>query len=123
MKRIMFNDWQEMALKKDIETIIKRMDSHDSAVYSICWEIMLTFAAVLAEHFLGIEYSKEVALKVIFPLAVIPPFLIITSKLIMSLLKIWNARNGKLTVREFIDRFDNQVSYWVMMSNSWLYAK
>lgn len=119
MKRIMFNDWQEMALKKDIEKIIRRMDSNDTVFYSVCWEITITFAAIFVESLIGIENIKCCILFLVFLLAVLPPLIIISSKFIRLILKILEVRKGNLSIREFVDRFDNQVSYWVMMSNSY----
>lgn len=119
MKRIMFNDWQEMALKKDIEKIIRRMDSNDTVFYSVCWEITITFAAIFVESLIGIENIKCCILFLVFLLAVLPPLIIFSSKFIRLILKIIEVRKGNLSIREFVDRFDNQVSYWVMMSNSY----
>lgn len=122
MKRIMFNDWQEMALKKDIEKIIRRMDSNNTVFYSVCWEITLTFAAIFVENIIHIENAKKcIVLFFIFLLAVIPPLVIIVAKVTVLIFRILKSRKGNYSVREFVDVFDNQVSYWVMMSNS--YAK
>lgn len=119
MRRIMFNDWQEMALKKDIEKIIKRMDSNDTVFYSVCWEITITFAAIFAENIIGIENIKHCTLFIIFLLAVLPPLIIISYKCIRFVLRILESNEWNLSIREFVDIFDNQVSYWVMMSNSY----
>ena len=119
MKRIMFNDWQEMALKKDIEKIIRRMDSNDTVFYSVCWEITITFAAIFIENLIDIGNIKSCILLLIFLLAVLPPLIIIAARFVMLILRILEVRKGNLSIREFVDRFDNQVSYWVMMSNSY----
>ena len=58
LKQIMFNDWQDMALKKDIERIIRRMDSDNALFYSICWEVTITFAAIFVERLIDIDKIK-----------------------------------------------------------------
>ena len=89
MKRIMFNDWQEMALKKDIEKIIRRMDSNNTVFYSVCWEITLTFAAIFVENIIHIENAKKcIVLFFIFLLAVIPPLVIIVAKVTVLIFRI-----------------------------------
>lgn len=33
MKRVSFSDWQEMALKKDVEDIKKKLNSHETVFF------------------------------------------------------------------------------------------
>ena len=66
MNRVNFSDWQEMALKKDIEQIKKKLTSQEPVLFSLCWELVLAF-----------------------------------------------------NVKDSVDIFDNQISYWVMLSNAY----
>ena len=119
MKQIMFNDWQDMALKKDIERIIRRMDSDNALFYSICWEVTITFAAIFVERLIDIDKIKLYMLISALILAVLPSLVIISFKSFTLFRRIWKSSNGILSIREFVDMFDNGISYWVMMSNSY----
>ena len=52
-------------------------------------------------------------------LAVLPSLVIISFKSFTLFRRIWKSSNGILSIREFVDMFDNGISYWVMMSNSY----
>lgn len=55
MKNIKFNDWQEMALKKDMETIIKKLNKQEFTTLTLCWESILAFGAIIADHLFDIH--------------------------------------------------------------------
>ena len=57
--RIKFNDWQEMALKKDTESIIKKLNSQEPIFFSLCWEIVLAMGAIIvdAQGVLNVLYN------------------------------------------------------------------
>lgn len=115
----MFNDWQEMSLKKDIEGIIKRMDSQKKLKYTMCWEITVTIATLLIEEVVGMDICKNLKIWFLLGITVLPVLIVIAIELYHFIKKILAAKKGILSVREFIDIFDNQVGYWVMMSNSY----
>ena len=47
MKRVNFSDWQEMALKKDIEQIKKKLTSQEPILFSLCWELVLALGSII----------------------------------------------------------------------------
>lgn len=119
MNNIKFNDWQEMALKKDTEAIIKKLNSQEPIVFSLCWEIVLAVGAIIVDHLFD---TSEICIYVwIFcaSLAIIPPLLIIIVKTTKWIIAIKRAKSGIYSTRNFIDTFDNQICYWVMMCNSY----
>ena len=119
MKRIMFNDWQEMALKKDIELIIRKIDSQESVFYSICWETVIAIGTILLDHLFEFDKNDMTIWIIVAVAAIIPPICIIGHKGIRFVKKVNRAHKGNLTVKEFVDLFDNQICYWVMMSNAY----
>ena len=45
MKEVNFSDWQEMALKKDVEQIKKKIYSQEPIFFSLCWELILVLGS------------------------------------------------------------------------------
>lgn len=119
MKNIKFNEWQEMALKKDMETIIKKLNTQEPIIYSLCWEIVLALGVIIVDRLFDTE-SLNVCLWVsVVILAVLPPIAIIIYKMYKWISAINRVNVGKYDVKNMVDIFDNQVCYWVMMCNSY----
>lgn len=119
MNSIKFNDWQEMALKKDTEAIIKKLNTQEPFVYSLCWEIVLAVGAIIVDHFFDTE-SVDIRVWIFcVVLAVLPPLGIIIVKLVNWIILVRRVSLGNYGVRRFVDIFDNQICYWVMMCNSY----
>lgn len=119
MNKINFSDWQEMALKKDIESIKKKIHSQEPILFSLCWEIVLALGSIIIDHLFDTEQSPFWIWIILVIAAVIPPMLIVLYKVYCWGISISSAKKGKLSVRSFVDVFDNQISYWVMLSNSY----
>ncbi len=119
MNNIKFNDWQEMALKKDTETIIKKMSTQEPIFYSLCWEIVIAVGSIIVDHFFDTQKVNIHIWIVCAVLAIIPPFLIIVIKSIKWVVSIRNAKAGTYNIKQFVDSFDNQICYWIMMCNSY----
>lgn len=119
MKNIKFNEWQEMALKKDMETIIKKLNAQEPIIISLCWEIVLALGTIIVDHLFDTENMNMCMWVFVVILAVIPPVVIIVIKMYkwVSALKRVNA--GIYDVKNMVDIFDNQICYWVMMCNSY----
>ena len=80
MNSIKFNDWQEMALKKDTETIIKKLNSHEPIFFSLCWEIVIAVGAIIVDHLFDTSEVNMWVWLICATLAVIPPTIIIVVK-------------------------------------------
>lgn len=119
MNNIKFNDWQEMALKKDTETIIKKLDTQEPVVYSLCWEIVLAVGAIIVDHFFDTDSVNTWVWILCVVLAVLPPLVIIIIKLANWIILVRRVSLGNYGTRRFVDIFDNQICYWVMMCNSY----
>ena len=119
MNRVNFSDWQEMALKKDIEQIKKKLTSQEPVLFSLCWELVLALGSIIADHLFDTENAPEWIWFTVIALAVVPAAVIlgaVAGKWICSIVSI---KKGKFNVKDSVDIFDNQISYWVMLSNAY----
>lgn len=119
MNRVNFSDWQEMALKKDIEQIKKKLTSQEPVLFSLCWELVLALGSIIADHLFDTENAPEWIWLTVIALAVIPATVIlgvVAGKWICSIVSV---KKGKFNVKDSVDIFDNQISYWVMLSNAY----
>ena len=118
MKNIKFNDWQEMALKKDMETIIKKLHTQEPIFFSLCWEIIIALGTIIVDHLFDTE--KNIILWVVVIVsAVLPPAVIIIYKTYKWLSSVKKVASGIYDIKDMVDTFDNQICYWVMTCNSY----
>lgn len=116
---IKFNDWQEMALKKDTEAIIKKLNSQEPIFFSLCWEIVLAMGAIIVDHLSDTQQVNAYVWILWVIIAVFPPIIILLSKVTCWIRAISRAKAGNYNIRAFVDSFDNQICYWVMMCTSY----
>ena len=119
MNSIKFNDWQDMALKKDTEAIIKKLNSQEPIFFSLCWEIVLAIGAIIVDHLFDTEKVSIYIWILCVIIAVVPPSIILICKIRRWIIAIKRAKAGKYNIRAFVDSFDNQICYWVMMCTSY----
>lgn len=119
MNRVNFSDWQEMALKKDIEQIKKKLTSQEPVLFSLCWELVLALGSIIADHLFDTENAPEWIWFTVIALAVIPAAVILGVVVGKWICSIVSVRKGKFNVKDSVDIFDNQISYWVMLSNAY----
>lgn len=119
MNRVNFSDWQEMALKKDIEQIKKKLTSQEPVLFSLCWELVLALGAIIADHLFDTENAPEWIWFTVIALAVIPAAVILGVVVGKWICSIVSVKKGKFNVKDSVDIFDNQISYWVMLSNAY----
>lgn len=119
MRKINFSDWQEMALKKDVEDIKKKINSQEPILFSLCWEVVLALGSIIADHLFDTEKAPAWVWIAVIIAAVIPPIIVIIYKTYRWIITIISIKSGDLKIRSFVDVFDNQISYWVMLSNSY----
>ena len=119
MNRVNFSDWQEMALKKDIEQIKKNLTSQEPVLFSLCWELVLALGSIIADHLFDTENAPEWIWFTVIALAVIPAAVILGVVVGKWICSIVSVKKGKFNVKDSVDIFDNQISYWVMLSNAY----
>lgn len=119
MNRVNFSDWQEMALKKDIEQIKKKLTSQEPVLFSLCWELVLALGSIIADHLFDTENAPEWIWFTVIALAVVPAAVILGAVAGKWICSIVSVKKGKINVKDSVDIFDNQISYWVMLSNAY----
>lgn len=119
MNRVNFSDWQEMALKKDIEQIKKKLTSQEPVLFSLCWELVLALGSIIADHLFDTENAPEWIWFTVIALAVIPAAVILGVVVGKWICSIVSVKKGKFNVKDSVDIFDNQISYWVMLSSAY----
>ena len=108
-----------MALKKDIEQIKKRLTSQEPILFSLCWELVLALGSIITDHLFDTESAPEWVWIIVIILAVTPAIVILgcmATKWVHSILRV---KKGILNVKDYVDVFDNEISYWVMLSNAY----
>lgn len=119
MDRINFSDWQNMAIKKDLEAILRAVTSHQSIVFSLCWEIAIALGSIIVDHLFDTEKAPSWLWIVTIVVAVGPVLCVVIYKAIQWEKTVRMVRSGVLSTKQYVDCFDNQVNYWIMMSNSY----
>ena|GEM_PF-3073578 len=114
------NDWQNFSLKKDIENLndyVKRVGDVGS---TLIIEIILAFGAVLLDR--GFDFIREEIRIVLWWLCIIVLIVLPIGKhgipAVRKLIRNhFNSINFK-TDTEYVDSFDNEICYYVMMADS-----
>lgn len=118
MNTIKFNEWSAMGLKKDIERIIKKMDSRESIFLSICVEVAITVGVILVDHLFDTEEVPTVIWIITAAIALFLPFLALVIALYKYFTCVRKVKRGIINTVDFIDTFDNSICYWAMMCRS-----
>lgn len=108
-----------MALKKDIEAILSKIKNQESVLFSLCWEFVLALGSIIIDHLFDTEKAPIWVWVTIIITAVFPPLIILSVKFINWMKLFFSIRSGHYSVKQYVDIFDNQISYWVMLSNSY----
>jgi len=114
-------DWQSFSLKKDIEIIVKKLQNHNRIQFSLIWEIVLAiFGVALSNIFKDI--NKHQLFWIILLVVTCIPFLVFA---IIEIVKWINKKRkekdssfDQKNIRDFIDNFDNEIAYYILMSES-----
>lgn len=117
MKNIKFNDWQEMALKKDMEIVIEKLNKQEFSTLALCWEFVLAFGSIIVDHLFDIR--NKIWWVAVIILAVMPFVFLIVRNMHEFASALKRVKSGKYNVKGMVDVFDNQICYWVMMCNSY----
>lgn len=119
MKEVNFSDWQEMALKKDVEQIKKKIYSQEPIFFSLCWELILVLGSIIIDHLFDTEKTPEWIWFGVIGLAVVPALAVIMYNVIKWIRLVSFVKKGNINIKGYVDLFDNQISYWVMLSNAY----
>ncbi len=116
MRNTKFNEWQEMALKKDIETIAKKVGQQESLFFSLCWEVIITVSAILLDHWFGNSTFLWIAWII---LALLPLVGLLLKKIFNWSSTLLSVLYKGFDTTKFVDLFDNKICYWSMICHSY----
>lgn len=122
MRLIKANDWQIMAIKKDIEKINKILYRRESISLSLVIEVVVSFLAVIFDHLLDPKKYPDVSFYILVVgsvFACLPLISYYCKEGVGFIRKVKLARSGIRNIQKFVDIFDNQICYWVMICNSY----
>ena len=117
MNAIHFSDWQDMAIKKDIERINSKITIHDNLMLTFCIEFVITVLSVLADRILDNGIPASV-IWIIIASFVIVPLMAMLPPAVKFIKNYRSVKNGHYKIKPLIDLFDNQICYWVMIGGS-----
>ena len=113
------NEWQELGLIKDIESIEKKLEKRDRLSWCVLAEsVVAALITVLTNEYGTSEKMKNYIFVMGLLLIFIPIIMLCTSMFSDYRDADKHFRNPKIASKLFVDLFDNKVCYWVMMSNS-----
>jgi hypothetical protein len=118
MARFTAIEWQSFSLKKDIEIIVKKIQSHRTVQFSLLYEMALAIMGVaLTMCFNGVAKNRYFGF-VLLGLS-IAPFIVLA--IIWGIERCKERRPGsdRMGIRTFIDAFDNEIAYNVLISESY----
>ena len=116
------SDWQDFSLKKDIENLNRLVERACDIGSTIIIEVVLAFGAVLFDRFFDIENAKiRSGVWIAFAIAIVA--LPIIKYGIPALRNSLRTRSVSVDFKqetEYIDSFDNEICYYVMIADSFL---
>jgi hypothetical protein len=122
IKKPSANDWQDFSLKKDIEALNRQVKNVCNIGSTVIIEVLLAFGAVFVDRYLDIfpvDTREIIVISTAIVMAVIPIVLYGIPSILRFFRNISVSVNFK-TEAEYIDVFDNEVCYNVMIADSFL---
>ena len=121
------NEWQDLSLKKDIESITRHITTSQTGNTIISIEVILAVLAIILDNLLPSEEEskRKVAFIIILVVAVILFLFYIARKLYNWHDLRMQIKNKRFKIKPYVDLFDNYICYYAMTSISFaeLYAK
>lgn len=109
MKTLSAVDWQSFTLRKDVEKIARHMSAIKVSALSLAVEMLLVVCGAVYECF------KMLPFLLLSVIVAIVPFI---WTLIQHLYRKSSKEKLRNSVKSFISAFDNEICYYVMMSDS-----
>lgn len=121
MNQVNFTDWQEFSLKKDVEKIAKEVKKEKKAIYCVVWEAIVFFFTFFLDHFFEINSEQNnCSLYITWIVLAVSPFVVsLLIAFIKFLSRLVKAKKGYVLTSGYVDIFDNQICYWVMIGRSY----
>ena len=118
MKKFTAIEWQSFSLKKDIESIKKKLYDNRTIQLSLLSEVALVFLGfALPQIFSDLEKTRLFWL--LLSILCIIPFIIIIINSIIVKIKEKAHGSDRINNKLFIDIFDNSITYYIFISESY----
>lgn len=118
MKKFTPIEWQSFSLKKDVEIIVEKLRNERVIEISLLCEVVLIILGVALSN-IFVEVREQRCFWITLSVLSIIPFLIIALRWILEKVKEVRRDSDLMDLREFIDAFDNEVAYYILMSESY----
>ena len=120
MEPIKFNEWAELGLKKDIESIKRKMGTREPLMVSIFFELIMVIISVLLTQLFNGSKVPTYAWVIIGIIAGFPLLALAVYYTVLLKRRISRIKKYKYDIKSKIDCFDNSICYWAMMGCSFL---
>ena len=118
VKKFTAIEWQSFSLKKDIEIIVKWFQSNRIIQISLLCEIILVILGVALICIFEHIREQPFFWIILFGLSLIP-ILILLLKWCKNIYLERQYEYDKMNPREFIDTFDNEITYYTLIAESY----
>jgi hypothetical protein len=110
-------EWQSFSLKKDVETIVEKLQDNRTIQVSLLGEVILVILCVTLTKFFADIDENPYFWAILLILSIIPlPILVL--KWIKEKHEENKPGSDRMNVRTFIDTFDNEITYCTLKSES-----
>lgn len=121
MKKFTPIDWQSFSLKKDIEIIVAKLQNQNKFQFSLIWEIVLVLFGVALTNLVE-NLAKNKLFWIILLIIAVIPFLVFAVIWLINFINIKRKEKDpsmdQVNIKEFVDKFDNEIAYYILMSES-----
>jgi hypothetical protein len=115
MKRFSAVEWQTFSLKKDIETINKKLNNNQSIQTSLLIEVALVILGFAVPEIFGTHKYFWIIISVVSFIVVLIPLICFLYRKVRDN----SPGSDRPNPKDFIDTFDNKITYYVLMSESY----
>lgn len=118
MKRLTPIDWQSFSLKKDIEIIVQKLQKNRDIQASLLCELALVVLGVALSNIFAEISEQRYFWVILFGLSGLPLFYL-AIKWLNGKIQKNKFGSDKMEPRSFINAFDNEIAYYILMSESY----
>lgn len=111
-------DWQSFITRKDIQSIARKLRRTQSAQYTVAIELLLVVVSVSFSNIFAEQSQVMNTYWLIVAIAAFVPFVVMFFVWIDQKTKKARTKRSLFTNRDYIDMFDNELCYYIMMAQS-----
>lgn len=111
------NGWQDFSLKKDIEKLLKFLKAREITNLLVLFDLSLVILGVTLDRVFDVIPEKE-KIRYLIVMTVLCAFPLVVIIIRGAYLIVKGRQIKRMSAREMIDMFDNEICYYLMMSQS-----